>query len=80
MGEPEKKYRAGQVSATVWKNAKEVEINGEKQNKDFYSVQVEKSYKVEDNWKTTNNFNQNDLPKLSLVVDMAYKYISMKEE
>ena len=80
MGEPEKKYRAGQVSATVWKNTKEVEINGEKQNKDFYSVQVEKSYKVEDNWKTTNNFNQNDLPKLSLVVEMAYKYISMKEE
>ena len=80
MGEPEKKYRAGQVSATVWKNTKEVEINGGKQNKDFYSVQVEKSYKVEDNWKTTNNFNQNDLPKLSLVVEMAYKYISMKEE
>jgi len=80
MGEPEKKYRAGQVSATVWKNTKEVEINGEKQNKDFYSVQVEKSYKVEDDWKSTNNFNQNDLPKLSLVVEMAYKYISMKEE
>jgi len=80
MVEPEKKYRAGQVSATVWKNTKEVEINGEKQNKDFYSVQVEKSYKDGDDWKSTNNFNQNDLPKLSLVVEMAYKYISMKEQ
>jgi len=80
MGKPEKKYRAGQVSATVWKNTKEVEINGEKQNKDFYSVQVEKSYKDGDDWKSTNNFNQNDLPKFSLVVEMAYKYISMKEE
>ena len=80
MVDPEKKYSVGQVSATVWKNTKEVDINGEKQNKDFYSVQVEKSYKVGDNWKSTNNFNQNDLPKLSLVVEMAYKYISIKEE
>jgi len=45
------------------------------------SVSIERSYKdKEDNWKTTNSFNVNDLPKLILASEKAYEAIVIKEE
>jgi hypothetical protein len=72
---PEKKFRAGAVSATVWKNS--VEKDGHESS--YNSVSLERVYKdKEGNWQTTNSFRQNDLPKLALVAQKAYEYVVFK--
>lgn len=74
---PEETFRAGSVKATVWAN----EVN----NKDgkptkMYSVKVTRSYKDKnDKWMETESFNQNDLPKVALVVAKAYEKLTLKE-
>ena len=69
---PEHKFRAGGVSATIWRN--------ESEKGSFSSVKLEKSYKdSQDNWKTTSSFGVNDLPKAILVLSKAYEYTSMKD-
>ncbi len=70
---PEKKFRAGAVSATVWINTSE--------KGSFPSIQLGKSYRdKENNWKETNSFNMNDVPKALVVLQEAYKYVAMKEK
>ena len=71
---PYKKIRVGNVTATIW----DKELEG----KDYkvYSVKVEKNYKDGETWKTTNNYNTNDLPKLCLAVKEAYKKKKKKED
>ena len=73
--QPEKKFRAGAISATIWQN------NIEKDGKlaSFNSVSLERVYKdKEGNWQTTCNFRANDLPKLALVAQKAYEYVIFK--
>lgn len=74
--QPEKKFRAGAVSATVWKNAGK----GTQSNEQFEyrSVSFERSYKdPQGNWKTTNSLRINDLPKALLVLEKAYEFIAL---
>ena len=72
---PEKKFRAGAVSATVWQNS--VEKDG--QLSSYNSVSLERAYKdKKGEWQTTNSFRANDLPKLSLVAQKAYEYVIMR--
>lgn len=75
--QPEKKFRAGGVTATVWKNKVK-----DKEGKEFdvHSISVERSYKDGEDWKTTNNMKLNDLPRVELVCRLAYEYIVIKEE
>jgi hypothetical protein len=74
---PEKKFKAGPVSATIWKN--------EVKNKDgekgaYYSVTIDRSYKDKsDKWQTTNSLRINDLPRAGLVLDKAFEYLTLKE-
>ena len=69
--QPEKTFRAGSVSATIWKNTNKV--NNE--DVSFYTTSIIRSYKdAEGNWKTTSIFRMNDLPKLQLVSKRAYEY------
>ena len=73
---PEKKFRAGAVSATVWKNAGK----GNQSNEQFEyrSVSFERSYKdPQGNWKTTSSLRMNDLPKALLVLEKAYEFIAL---
>ena len=71
------KFRAGLVSATVWKN---VQKDDKGEEFETFSIAVERSYKTkEDEWKTTSSFGVNDLPKIEAVVEEAYKYIVVKE-
>jgi len=73
--QPEKKFRAGAVSATVWGNS--VEKDGKQAT--YNSVSMERSYKdKEGNWQSTNSFRTNDLPKLALVAQKAYEYVLFK--
>jgi len=45
----------------------------------FYSVTINKAYKEGEEWKHTNSFNIEDLPKVALVATEAYKYIRLRE-
>jgi hypothetical protein len=72
---PEKKFRAGAVSATVWQNNLEKDGKTAKYN----SVSLERVYKDKSgSWQSTNSFRANDLPKLALVAQKAYEYVVFK--
>ncbi len=74
---PEKKFRAGAISATVWSNDR-VSKTGEAIN--MSTVALERSYKdKEGNWKRTNSLTLNDLPKAALVLNKAYEYLTLRE-
>ena len=70
---PEKKFKAGAVSATVWKNQS-------KEGNEFSSVSFEKVYKDQnDEWKSTGHLNVNDLPKALVVIGKAFEHLALKE-
>lgn len=70
---PEKKFRAGAISATVWKNQS-------KEGNEFSSVSFEKGYKdAKGEWKSTSHLNVNDLPKALVVIGKAFEHLSLKE-
>ncbi len=74
MTKPEKKFSCGSISASIWANTKVVTGETVKLN----SVAINKAYKEGEEWKYTNNFNIEDLPKVALVASEAYKYIKLK--
>ena len=73
MNKPEKKFSCGSITASIWANTKVV--TGETVK--FYSVTINKAYKEGEEWKYTNSFNIEDLPKVALVANEAYKYIRL---
>jgi len=75
MRKPEKKFSCGPVSASIWAKTKTVEGEAVK----FYSVTITKAYKEGEDWKYTNSFNIEDLPKVALVANEAYKYVRLRE-
>lgn len=75
--QPEKKFRAGAVSATVWLNqaqTKEGNLTA------YRTISIERAYKdKKDHWQNTNSMRVNDLPRAALVLTKAYEYLTMKE-
>jgi hypothetical protein len=72
---PEEKFRAGAISATIWKN------KGNKAGKEteFYSVKLERRYKDNnDQWQSTESLGINDIPKAILVLQKSFDYIATK--
>ena len=71
---PEKKFKAGALSISIWKNAtvkdgKPVE---------YRSVSLGRSYKKNGTWQnSTASLRVHDLPKISIMIDEAYKYLIM---
>ena len=74
MQKPERNFSCGPVSASIWANTRVV--TGETVK--FYSVTINKAYKEGEDWKYTDSFNIEDLPKVALVANEAYKYIRLK--
>lgn len=72
---PEKKFRIGTVTATVWLNkAKTAE------ERDFYTVNLARSYKdKKGEWQETNSLNARDVLNAVLVLQKAYEHIALKE-
>ncbi len=71
---PEKKFRAGAVTATIWKNTSN---DGESE---YNTVSFERSYKDKnDEWQTTNSLRVNDLPKAKLVLEKAYEFLVLND-
>ena len=70
---PEKKFRAGPISATIWRNI------GEKGS--YSTVQLSRNYKdASDTWKSTGSLRLNDLPKAIVTLNKAYEYLVLKEQ
>ena len=81
MNKPEKKFTCGPVSASIWAESKTVDGEMVK----FYSVNINRVYKKDNSdgdnnkgeWQYTNKFRTEDLPKVALVANEAYKYIRL---
>jgi len=72
---PEKKFRAGAVSATVWKNDRQ-RATGETFS--YHTISLERSYKDQTgNWKSASSLRLQDLPKAALVINEAYRYLTL---
>lgn len=75
---PEKKFRAGAISATVWLN-KGQRANGEES--EYKTISIERSYTDKDGkWQSTNSLRVNDLPKACVVLQKAYESVVFKEQ
>lgn len=74
---PEKKFRAGAITATVWQN--EGKTKEGKETK-YMTVSFERSYRDNnEEWQTTNSLRMNDLPKAALVLTKAYEFIALND-
>ncbi|MFH1182476.1 MAG: hypothetical protein V1702_05950 [Candidatus Woesearchaeota archaeon] len=70
---PERKFRAGGITATVWKN--------ESEKGSYGTVQLDRSYMDKSNaWKKTGSLRMNDLPKASMLLQKAYEYLALKHD
>ena len=73
---PIKEFRTGWIQVAVWKN--ESEENGKTLVK--HSIRLQKRFRDEDGeYKDTNNYFPEELPKLALAVSKAYEFIALKE-
>ncbi len=77
MNRPEKKFRAGPISATIWKN------HSQKDGKtvEYHTISIGRSYKdKEDNWKTSSSLRVSDLPKATLVLNKAFEHLVVSND
>lgn len=73
---PEKKFRAGPISSTVWAN-KGKRKDGEEIT--FRTVSLDRRYTdKEGNWQSSSSYRASDLPRATLVLQKAYEYIVLK--
>lgn len=66
--QPVKVVRSGKVVFSVWKNTNQ-------DGKVFYSTTIKKNYKKDDEWKTTQSFNKNDLPDVAFCSHEVFTFI-----
>ena len=76
MSQPEKRFRCGPVSASIWAEGKTVDGEMVK----FYSINIDKAYKDGDEWKETPGFGRDDLLLLAKAVDEAHTWIYAQKE
>ena len=71
---PEKKFRAGAISATVWQNQGQNKKTGEATT--YRTISLQRGYKDKnDQWQNTGSMRINDLPRAALVLTKAYEYL-----
>ena len=72
--QPEKKFRAGAISATVWLNQGQSKKTGEQTS--WRTISLQRGYKDKsDQWQNTTSMRVNDLPRAALVMKQAYEYL-----
>ncbi len=73
---PEKKFRAGPVAATVWKNTGV----RDGQAVEFRTISLDRGYKDRnDVWQNTSSMRLNDLPRAMIVLQKAYEHLVLKQ-
>jgi hypothetical protein len=76
--QPETRFRAGAVSATIWANQIKRQ-NGEIGA--YKTVSLDRRYKDKDgNWKSSGSLRAGDIPKAVLVLSKAYEYVAMSKD
>jgi hypothetical protein len=75
MSVPVKTIRCGSIQASVWSNSAEYKNTLVEK----LTVKIQKSYKKDNEWKNTQVFTIEDLPKVSIVAMEVYKYIRLKQ-
>jgi hypothetical protein len=74
---PEKRFIAGAISATIWKNQAESKVGKEIS---YETISISRNFKTENGeWKSTNTLRLNDLPKATVVLNKAYEYLTLRE-
>lgn len=69
--EPLIKIRDGLITATVWENTP----NSDEGESTRLSIELNRSYKDGDTWKTTSSFSQTELLKVARLAERAYDAI-----
>jgi hypothetical protein len=71
---PEKKFRAGAISATIWRNTI---TKKDGTPAEIRTVSFQRSYKDKetDEWKNTSSLRSSDLPRAVVVLNKAYEYL-----
>jgi hypothetical protein len=72
--QPEKKFRAGLISATIWLNQTQSKKTGEMIA--YRTITLQKAYKDNNGaWQNSNAFRVNDIPRCALVLKQAYEFL-----
>lgn len=71
---PDKVFHCGSVRAGIWVDSKILN----NAMVELHSIKFNRCYKEDEEWKYTNTFNAEDLPKLSVVAMEAYKFIRLR--
>ncbi len=79
MAQPEKTFRMGLVSASVFVNEFEVNDGKRKTRRSRRNVVLQRSYKDGDDWKQTNSFGLGDLPAAIRVLELAQSHVESQE-
>ena len=75
---PEKKIRAGNISATIWLNKGQT-AKGE--TSEYRTISLERSYTdKEGKWQSSNSFRISDLPKVNAILERAYQHLVVNEQ
>ena len=75
---PKKKFKAGAITATIWEN-KGKSTDGTPNT--YQTISLERVYQdKEGNWKSSNSFRVNDLPKINVLMQRAYQDLVLKEQ
>ena len=72
---PEKVFRIGSVSASVFVN--EVKSDGGK--REIRNVNLQRRYRDGDEWKSSTSFGLGDIPQAIAVMEMAMKHVADQE-
>jgi len=74
MSKPVKKFRCGAVTASVWLTS----IADKHEIVEMHTINIDKVYKKDNEWKHTYSFIAEDLPKVAMVANEAYKFIRLQ--
>jgi hypothetical protein len=77
---PEKVFRVGRCSASVFKNMIEPKDGESGQKRPMRTVNLQRRYKDDDGeWKTSTSFGLGDLPCAVRVLELAQHYVESIE-
>lgn len=79
MAQPEKTFRMGLVSASIFVNEIEGNDGKRKTRRSRRNVVLQRSYKDGDDWKQTNSFGLGDMPAAIRVLELAQTYVESQE-
>lgn len=71
---PVKVFQCGRINAAIWEDQKVIDntiVN-------VHTIKIDRSYKDGEDWVSTNLFFAEDLLKVALAANEAYKFLKLK--